>query len=155
MKILIVEDESLLALALEEQLRGAGHEIVGPVYDYTTALALATSQRPALAIVDVEIANAEERTRLIWSLSGLLDIPSIVLTSRRQNVTACEGAAVTILDKPFTIEEILPAVDVGIERFASDAREAVPARIRHRERMSGHADSLADARATRRGTHPA
>lgn len=117
MKILIVEEDSLLALALEEHLRAAGHDIVGPVYDYSKALALATEERPALAIVDVEISNAEERTRLIWSLNGLLDIPSVVLTSRRQNVSRCEGAAVSIMDKPFQLEDILPVVE-----RAADAR---------------------------------
>lgn len=122
MKILIVEDESLLALALEEQLQNAGHEVVGPVIDYAHALALATEQRPALAIVDMEISNAEERTRLVWSLSGLLDTPSIVLTSRRQNATKCEGAVVSILEKPFRLEDILPAVDLAAERLEADAR---------------------------------
>src|SRR5690606_42052239 len=71
MKIMIVEDDSLLALALEEQLRLAGHEIVGPLYDYGEALTRATDERPEVAIVDGEIPNAEARTNLIWSFSGL------------------------------------------------------------------------------------
>ncbi len=122
MKILIVEDDSLLALALKEQLETAGHEIVGPVYEYSKALVLATEERPDLAIVDLEIANAEERTRLVWSLSGLFDIPSIVLTSSGHDVGKCGAAAVSILNKPFRLEDILPAVDLVAERLLTAAR---------------------------------
>src|SRR5512138_76401 len=124
MKIMIVENDSLLALALEEQLRLAGHEIVGPLYDYGEALMRARDERPSVAIVDVEISNAEERTKLVWSLSGLLDIPSIVLTSRIQSVIKCEGAAAAIVQKPFQPEDVLPVVDSAIGRRAASARES-------------------------------
>lgn len=133
MKILIVEDDSLLALALEEQLQSAGHEIVGPVYEYSKALVLATEERPDLAIVDLEIANAEERTRLVWSLSGLFDIPSIVLTSSRPDVSKCGAAAVSILNKPFRLEDILPSVDLAAERLLTSVRREVRGRSRRAE----------------------
>lgn len=133
MKILIVEDDSLLALALKEQLETAGHEIVGPVYEYSKALVLATEERPDLAIVDLEIANADERTRLVWSLSGLFDILSIVLTSPRLDMSKCEAAAVSILNKPFRLEDILPAVDLAAERLLRAVRRGARGRSRRAE----------------------
>ncbi len=149
MKIMIVEDDSLLALALEEQLRLAGHEIVGPLYDYGEALTRATDERPEVAIVDVEIPNAEERTRLIWSFSGLLDIPSIAITSRMQNVSKCEGATVAIVQKPFRPEDILSVLDSGIARFASRSREPM------REHRRSPVREERESRVSRREALPA
>lgn len=128
MKLLIVEHESLLALALAEQLRLAGHTIVGPSYDFGEAMDLATSQQPQLAIVDIEIGNVDERTRLVWSLSGSLGIPSILLTSRREYTRQCEGAAMAVLEKPFRVEDIVPTVDAARDRLPGHARPYVPSR---------------------------
>jgi hypothetical protein len=84
-------------------------------------------------------------------LSGLLDIPSVVLTSRRQNVSACDGAAVTVLEKPFTIEEILPAVEQAAERIESERFEAMSARLRLKDRPAARPDKTV----RRRGAHHA
>ena len=52
MRILIVEDEALIAMALAECLEGAGHLVTGPASTMTEALALCEVLPPELALLD-------------------------------------------------------------------------------------------------------
>jgi CheY-like chemotaxis protein len=54
-RILVVEDEFLLALDISESLEEWGAQVVGPAYDVDSALALAKSERLDGAMLDVNI----------------------------------------------------------------------------------------------------
>ncbi|MGZ2504492.1 response regulator [Rhizobium leguminosarum] len=56
-RILIVEDEFLIALELEYRLRDAGFEVIGIAATAGEGLSIAASGRPALAIVDIRLAG--------------------------------------------------------------------------------------------------
>lgn len=55
--ILVVEDEYLIALELDNQLRAAGYHVVGSVADVDGALELLKANRPDAAILDVNLAG--------------------------------------------------------------------------------------------------
>jgi two-component system, response regulator PdtaR len=55
MRILIVEDEPLIAASIDWELRDAGYEVIGPAADAAHALALARATRPDLALVDINL----------------------------------------------------------------------------------------------------
>ena len=55
MRVLVVEDEFLIAMILEEDLRNAGHEVVGPFRDLPSALRAADSETFDMAILDVNL----------------------------------------------------------------------------------------------------
>ncbi|NYG44831.1 CheY-like chemotaxis protein [Bradyrhizobium sp. IAR9] len=56
-RILVVEDEYLIALELETELRTAGYRVVGPVPSIDGALKLLKANRPDAAILDVNLAG--------------------------------------------------------------------------------------------------
>ena len=56
MILLVAEDEALVALVLELELRGAGHEVLGPAATPEEALALVERTRPELALIDINLA---------------------------------------------------------------------------------------------------
>nr|WP_276573867.1 response regulator [Bradyrhizobium sp. IC3195] len=56
-RILVVEDEYLIALELDTQLRVAGYRVIGPVPDIDGALKLLKADRPDAAILDVNLAG--------------------------------------------------------------------------------------------------
>lgn len=56
-RILVVEDEYLIALELDTQLRTAGYRVIGPVPDIDRALKLLRADRPDAAILDVNLAG--------------------------------------------------------------------------------------------------
>jgi DNA-binding response OmpR family regulator len=55
MRVLVVEDEFLIGLVLEQDLRDAGHEVVGPFRDLPSAFTAAENQRFDFAILDVNL----------------------------------------------------------------------------------------------------
>jgi DNA-binding response OmpR family regulator len=57
LRILLVEDEFLLAMELEDMLRQAGYDVIGPARDVSAALRLLRAERPDGAILDVNLAG--------------------------------------------------------------------------------------------------
>ena len=63
LRILVVEDEVLIALEIEERLKGLGCEIVGPVGRLDRALELARSTALDGALLDVNVKGGRARPR--------------------------------------------------------------------------------------------
>ena len=84
MRVLVAEDEPLIALALVERLRSLGHEAIGPAGDGAEAVELARETSPDLYLFDVEMPNldgleaaellsAEGRRRPVVVITGVED----------------------------------------------------------------------------------
>lgn len=84
MRVLVAEDEPLIALALVERLRSLGHEPIGPAGDGAEAVELARETSPDLYLFDVEMPNldgleaaaqlsAEGRRRPVVVITGVED----------------------------------------------------------------------------------
>jgi CheY-like chemotaxis protein len=58
-RILIVEDEPIVALALQDMLEDLGYEVVGPAFRVPAALALAESEAFDAAILDVNMGTGD------------------------------------------------------------------------------------------------
>jgi two-component system, response regulator PdtaR len=56
-RILIVEDEFLIALELDEALQAAGYHVLGPALSVNSALELLKVERPDAAVLDVNLAG--------------------------------------------------------------------------------------------------
>lgn len=63
MKILIVEDEALLAMELESEVEDAGHEIVGIAADSKEAIELANKALPQFAFVDIQLLDGPTESK--------------------------------------------------------------------------------------------
>lgn len=107
-RVLVVEDEGLVALEIETFLAGAGHEVVGTAADRAGALALARVERPDLALVDVRLANGDSGLDLAADLTAL-GVPVLLATG---NCPQEPGRAVALgcLHKPFDERQLLAAV---------------------------------------------
>ncbi len=57
-RILVVEDEALIAIDLEAVLEDAGYRVLGPVNSAATALALLERELPELALLDVNLGGS-------------------------------------------------------------------------------------------------
>jgi two-component system, response regulator PdtaR len=56
-QILVVEDELLPAMELDDALRGAGYQVLGPAANVSAALELLQVERPDAAVLDVNLAG--------------------------------------------------------------------------------------------------
>lgn len=77
-RVLVVEDEFLIALDIEDALAGFGCEVMGPVPTVAEAMRLADPARCDLAVIDVRLA--EGSTAQLATALGERGIPFVVLT---------------------------------------------------------------------------
>jgi two-component system, response regulator PdtaR len=56
-RILIVEDEFLIAMELDQTLRSAVYQVLGPAHNVSAALELLRAERPDAAVLDVNLAG--------------------------------------------------------------------------------------------------
>ncbi|WP_225769289.1 response regulator [Inquilinus sp. Marseille-Q2685] len=99
-RILIVEDEFLVALLMEETVRNLGHEVVGPVGDLPAAMRLAEAERLSAAILDVHLQHGER----VYPVVGILrrrGIPLVLTTAYRDTEIDADCAGEMLLRKPF------------------------------------------------------
>jgi AmiR/NasT family two-component response regulator len=119
-RVVVAEDESLIRLDIVEILRDAGFDVVGEAGDGETAVALATELRPDLVVMDVKMPkldgiSAAER------LGKDRIAPVVLLTAFSQKELverASEAGALAYVVKPFTPNELLPAIEIALSRYA-------------------------------------
>ena len=140
MRILIAEDETIIRLDLRDLLERAGFEVCGEAKDGEEAIALARSEEPELAIMDVKMPRLDG----IDAARRILDerpIPIVMLTAYGQEELvsrAVEAGVFGYLVKPFREQDLLPAI--------------AAARARHEElqALREEAESLTEALAARK-----
>lgn len=117
-KILIVEDEFVVAMNLEAILEESGHKSVGIAPDLSTALQLA-DQQPDLALVDINLRDGETGPIIAERLREQ-NIAVLFVTANPRMLEGARASALGVLTKPCDEELILAAVD-----YAMGARQGV------------------------------
>ena len=118
-RVLIAEDEALIRLDLAEMLREEGYLVVGEACDGQEAVDLSESLRPDLVIMDVKMPRRDGIDAAAEIASKRI-APIIVLTafSQRDLVEkARDAGAMAYLVKPFSISDLVPAIEVAVSRF--------------------------------------
>ncbi|MFM7492158.1 MAG: ANTAR domain-containing response regulator [Actinomycetota bacterium] len=115
-RILVAEDETLIRMDLVEMLQEAGYEVVGAASDGNEAVELAESLKPDLAILDVKmpVLDGISAAEKIISIS-----PVLMLTAFSQKdlvERARDAGAMAYVVKPFTINDLVPAIEISISR---------------------------------------
>ena len=107
--VLIVEDESLIAMMLEDFLESLGHEIAGTCESVPDAAARVEEGGFDVAILDVNLKG--ERIWPVADRLAELGIPYILATGGHIEPPPAAHAGAPVLSKPFTIDAIEPALD--------------------------------------------
>lgn len=119
-KILIVEDEAALVVALRDRLRKEGY-VVSAAKDGPSGFGLATSEKFDLIILDLMLPS-ESGLTVCQKLRQLgVDTPILMLTARRQTmdkVVGLRSGADDYLTKPFQMAELLARIDSLLRRAA-------------------------------------
>ena len=118
-RVLIAEDEALIRLDLKEMLEEEGYSVVAEVGDGQQAVDRAKELTPDLVILDIQMPVLDG-----LSAAGLIAseriAPVIVLTafSQRELVErARDAGAMAYLVKPFSKNDLVPAIEVAVGRF--------------------------------------
>jgi len=118
-RVLIAEDEALIRLDLVEMLREEGYDVVGEAGDGQEAVDLAESLRPDLVIMDVKMPR-RDGIDAAAEIAAKRIAPVVLLTafSQRDLVEkARDAGAMAYLVKPFSISDLMPAIEVAMSRF--------------------------------------
>mgnify|MGYP000208982839 FL=1 len=115
-RILVAEDETLIRMDLVEMLTEAGYEVIAQAINGEEAIALANEHKPDLAILDVQMPVLDG----ISAAEKIIAIaPVLMLTafSQRELVDRARDAGVmAYVVKPFTISDLVPAIEIAISR---------------------------------------
>ena len=123
-RVLIAEDEALIRLDLAEMLREEGYQVVGEAADGQEAVELAESLRPDLVIMDVKMPR-RDGIDAAAEIAAKRIAPVVLLTafSQRDLVEkARDAGAMAYLVKPFSISDLVPAIEVAVSRFQEIAQ---------------------------------
>jgi len=119
LRVVVAEDEALIRLDLVEMLTEAGYAVVGQAGDGEAAIELTEKEKPDLVVMDVKMPkldgiSAAER------IAKQRIAPVVILTAFAQRdlvERARDAGAMAYLTKPFTIEDLMPAIELAVSRF--------------------------------------
>jgi len=118
-RILIVEDEALVALDIEDQLRRLGYDVVGTVDDAASAIAHAAASRPDLVLMDIHLRGDADGIDAALRLRAELGIAVVFLTAfadphalERAKHAAPHGYIL----KPFDERDLRTTIEIALHR---------------------------------------
>ncbi|MBA2351077.1 MAG: EAL domain-containing protein [Burkholderiales bacterium] len=124
-KILVVEDEAIVALDIEQQLLEMGYDVCATVDNGAHAIALARQHRPNLVLMDIVIKGDMDGVETARHIGRGLYIPVVFLTAYSDARTV-ERAARTAphgyLTKPFQPKELRAAIEVALYKAIMEQR---------------------------------
>jgi two-component system, response regulator PdtaR len=119
-RVIIAEDEALIRLDLKEMLEEEGYSVVAEVGDGQQAVDQAAELRPDLVILDIQMPVLDGLSAA-EQIAAARTAPVIVLTafSQRELVErARDAGAMAYLVKPFSKNDLVPAIEVARARFS-------------------------------------
>ena len=116
-KILIVEDESIIAMELENHVRRMGYDVIGPVSTGDAALEKAGDYQPDIVLMDIQIQGDKDGIETAEAIRSRFKMPVIYLTAHADERTI-QRAKVTeplgYLVKPLREHELRAAITVAL-----------------------------------------
>jgi two-component system, response regulator PdtaR len=116
-RVVVAEDESLIRMDIVETLKEYGYDVVGEAGDGNRAVELATELKPDLMVMDIKMPNLDGLSAA--EKIAQLKIPVVLLTAFSQQelvARAAEVGAMAFLVKPFTPQDLMPAIEIALSR---------------------------------------
>ncbi len=124
-RILIVEDDFLVAMQMESALADAGFEIAGIASSGEDAIELAMSERPRLVVMDVRLAGDRDGIDTAVTLFAEHGIRSIFATAHHdEHARRRADPAVPLgwLAKPYTMTSLVTMVRRALDELSSTSQ---------------------------------
>ena len=120
LRVVVAEDEALIRLDLVEMLKEAGYDVVGQAGDGQKAIELTEELTPDLVVMDIKMPKLDGISAA-EKIAGARLAPVVILTAFSQKdlvEKARDAGAMAYLTKPFTINDLMPAIEVAVSRFS-------------------------------------
>lgn len=129
-RILIIEDEALVAMELRFVLEDLGHEVIGTAADAKSARMLAAETDIDLALVDIHLSDGPTGIALGRELGQDLGVTVLFMTANPGMVREGVAGTVGVLSKPSDERAVQTAVDYALGRRAGRPVEYAPPELR-------------------------
>ncbi len=122
-RILVVEDEAIVAMDIEEGLKRLGYRVAGTVSQGEDAVERAKSLRPDLVLMDIVLAGEMDGIRAATAIRQRYDIPVVYLTAHSDETTLTRALGALpfgYLVKPFSEVELHTTIEACLKKHQSD-----------------------------------
>ena len=133
LRILIAEDDPLVAVTLSDQLAELGHDVIAVASDGEEAVTMARQEQPDIAILDIKMPN-RDGISAAEEISREFDLPILMLTAYSERplvMRAAEAGALAYLLKPVAAEELSASLALALARHKD--KEALRSEIERLE----------------------
>ena len=121
LRILIVEDETVVAMLLEDMLEDLGHVVVGTAASHAAAIAAAVTSRPDLALMDINLGPGGDGIEVAVELRRRFNVPSVFVSAYLSLPDMKERAQAAqplgFVPKPYTEREIEAALKQAADQL--------------------------------------
>jgi CheY-like chemotaxis protein len=101
-RVLIIEDEPIIALDLQQLVEGAGHEVVGVASSEDEAVAIAEAERPTLVLADINLGEGGDGATAVARILERHRAPVIFVTAYPERLlTGAQLEPAFVITKPF------------------------------------------------------
>lgn len=125
LRVLIVEDEALLAMQLEAFLMDEGHEVVGWATNSMEALEMHQRTRPDLAFVDLHLADGNTGINVAKEILARDQAAVVFITANVTMLPDDFGGAIGVIGKPYSLQGIEAALRYLHEGIRTPPPESV------------------------------
>ncbi len=105
--VLIIEDEPLIALAIETIVKDMGHAVIGVAHTRTEALSMVAREKPGLILADIQLADGSSGIDAVSEIVAADMTPAIFITAFPERVlTGMKPEPAFLIAKPFQAEQV-------------------------------------------------
>lgn len=124
-KILLVEDEGIIAADMEGMLEAMGYNVMESAMDYDEALERLEEETPDLILLDVNLGGKKDGIDLAKVINERFSVPFIFTTSYSDGPTIQRANAVNptnYLVKPFKKEQLFTAIELALLKISGEKK---------------------------------
>ena len=129
--VLVVDDEALIAMALEVLVRDLNHRVTGVAETRDEAVAQALAQRPHLILADIQLADDSSGIDAVKDILAELQVPVIFITAFPERLlTGGRPEPTFLITKPFQATTVKAAIAQALFFDSSGSFANIDARLR-------------------------
>ena len=118
-RVLIVEDETLIAEELRERLSGLGFSVIAAVASAEEGIEIATREVPDIVLMDIRLKGKKDGVEAAREIRARVDVPIVYLTAYSDNATLArvqQDEVCGYVLKPFHERELQEAIELAMRR---------------------------------------
>lgn len=121
-RVLIIEDEPVIAMHLQDIVEDMGHSVVGLASTHDEAIDLSTSAQPDLVLADIRLADGSSGIDAVRDILAARRVPVVFITAYPERLLTGERPEPTyLITKPFEVDTVVTTIGQALMMHRSNA----------------------------------